>query len=757
MARPSGAGRSTFLTRPDRGRLSLGRGPSPFRHDEGERALPLIVVNVVGLVALALGVFVLRPDVLASSLGGALGADLAQLPTTFHSTLSVGLGTAMDLIAGAVLVRLVRWSPYGSVAEAALGGLIGAVAKDTVLLLALGGIGQFQPLVLALIDLALIGGGFLLRPFVQGGEGGPRRGSALTWILPLVLWSVPVIVLLASPIVPFADGLANQVAPIEHIRAYASYADLAVSPSPLYGPAGLSLGYLALVGSVTTLTGLPATLAVAAFALPLSILLAAAGYHVARSVGGPAAGYWSLLTVPLTLAFLRLPDASATLLALPLASAALTLALGESRGASETQWLAGRSRPTLIAAAVGATVLVHPIVGAMAAATVVLIGLLRPSHIRRAVIAGTLGALIVALPQVAIMSGVVAPAWIGLPAWPVGLLIAAWLGGPGPRRGDLAETLPPARSYGLILAVLAIAVLIAAIGGAVALAISADPRLPSALAASLGWAIVDYPVLLVVVLVGVVFIRSSAPWRLIGTGVLVGLAAVAVGLTAPTDTRLGLAIHTEVPEVAAYWLPWLLALAGGIGLAELWSREAWPPILRGGVAVVILIAAVFPYRPGTSAPAQAREYSLTESVASGLQEAEHGYWTGFADSRAIVGTSGTALIAAIRTEQAAGRLGATTAVLHIAPSFTMVVATPLAVFTGVMETTATLDPTSDIPADGGRLLAQSAVPQLLGPGYPYLVIEGYAPGTAFDAEAAAAGYVQLAAGDGWRLLALRGR
>ena len=48
---------------------------------------------------------------------------------------------------------------------------------------------------------------------------------------------------------PVQDVLPNHVAPVEHIRVFGSFSTLTTSPSPIYGPSRLMLGYVALLGS----------------------------------------------------------------------------------------------------------------------------------------------------------------------------------------------------------------------------------------------------------------------------------------------------------------------------------------------------------------------------------------------------------------------------------------------------------------------------------------------------------------------------
>jgi len=726
----------------------------------------LVAVTVVGVVALALGLLVMASGPITFSLAGAFDGVVSQLSTTLLPAASVALATAIDLAAGAVLIRVIRGSPFSSLTEALLAGLVGAVVKGTVLLFGLGGIGHFGLVPLVLADLALIVGGLLLlRPFVAAGKRAAPPWPAAAWILPLLLWSMPLVLQLASPVVPFLDVLPNHVAPLQHLRVYGSYEQLAVSPSPIYGPSRLFLGYIGLVGSVTTLTGLPATLAVAAFALPLSVLLAAGGYHLCRSLGGHWAGYWSLLTVPLTFTFLRLPDARATVLAFPVAAAALTLTLPERRGEARPpdepalRDLGHRSRSMLLAAAIGATILVHPVIGAFTAGTVALLGLTGPTTLRRPVLAGLLGSVMVALPQAAVMVGVQAPAWAALPAWPIGLLMAGVIGtrrlgggtrvasttgvtaGVAPGRVRLSSTVIKALLAGLV-------------GASIVASLLLGPQLASRLLSGLLSTAIDHPVLLLGLAIAALTVRDRRTWLVIGSGLLVAAAASIVAGVTPTDTRLGESIHFELPKSVGYWWPWVGAMAGGLGLAAMWTRAAWSGARRVAVAAVFVGLAALPLRGPDIEPRGIEEHRYAESAAVLLMEAERGYWIGYPDPRRLVDEDGAALIEAIRREQDAQRMGSSTALLHVVSSFQPWIATPLGVFAGVLETTATEDPEDSLHTVGGRLRDIADLDALLGPSFPYLVIEGYGLEQDYLARATAAGYEQIAEGDWWTLLRL---
>nr|MBA2489495.1 hypothetical protein [Chloroflexota bacterium] len=665
---------------------------------------------------------------------------------------------ALEIICGAVLIRIIRRSAFSSLSEAALFGLVGAVAKATVLLLSLGAIGHFNGLSVALVDVGLLASAVFLRPFIQRPAIDPRIADptspasrlGIAWALPVVIWAIPVTLQLASPVVPFLDVLPNHVAPVEHIGAYASWERLAISPSPIYGPSRLFLGYAALLGSLTALTGLPAVLAVAAFGLPLTILLALGGYHLCRVLGGPTAAFWSLLTVPLTFTFLRLPDARATVLAFPLAAICLALTLPDPRDDTRRTGLGGRARPVLVAMAVGATVTVHPVIGAFTIATVAILALSRPAPLRKAILAGVAGCGVIALPQAAIMLGLDGPAWIGFPAWPAGMLVAAWSGGPAPRRGTLTE-LAPGSIIGLGAFVVGlVAVLVAAGAGAYAI-LSLDPGAPAKLADSVVATMQDYPVLLLGFLVAVVTVRSVAAWLLLGCAAMVGLVAMGIANVTPTDTLVSRSIRFEMPKSVGYWLPWAIALAGALGLGWLWSRDAWPVLARAVVGAAFVVVAAFPYRAPAVEVQDAEEHRYAESAAIALNAAETGYWRGFRDTRRLVDADGAALVAAVRTEQASGRMAPPSTVLHLAPSFQQWVVTPLGVMTGVIETSATPDPEDSLHTIGGRLRDIGALPELLAGRPDYVVVEGLPVAAGHDSTIAGAGYSMLAQGSDWRL------
>jgi hypothetical protein len=117
------------------------------------------------------------------------------------------------------------------------------------------------------------------------------------------------------------------------------------------------------------------------------------------------------------------------------------------------------------------------------------------------------------------------------------------------------------------------------------------------------------------------------------------------------------------------------------------------------------------------------ERRLSETVSLQLRYAETGYWRGYPDARRIVAPDQVELLEALRAEIAAGRLGPSSAVLHVARSFQQSSAVPLGVFAGVIETDVTLDAEVSIHTVGGRLRPFDDLAAELALRPPYVVLE----------------------------------
>jgi hypothetical protein len=172
------------------------------------------------------------------------------------------------------------------------------------------------------------------------------------------------------------------------------------------------------------------------------------------------------------------------------------------------------------------------------------------------------------------------------------------------------------------------------------------------------------------------------------------------------------------------------------------------------VAVFVLVA----FLPLRSAPLT-DEYTLderrvAETVSLQLRLAESGYWRSYPDPRTLVVADQVELLDAIGAEIAAGRLGPRDQVLHIARSFQQWSATPLGVFTGVIETDITPDAEVSIHTVGGRLHPFEDRGTLLVSGAPYALLEPADLPPETRAEVVAAGYRSIFANERGELFAL---
>src|ERR1700693_720111 len=139
--------------------------PRPATSEDRDRRI-LELLSLVAVAAILVGIRMLDGTILGSSWSGALRGVVSQLPVTVPAGLVTAGAAAVQLAAGPVLMRLVRGSPYHSVADAVLAGMVGAVAISLASLFLLGGLGWFrQPLLLA-VQAVVIGLGWFARPLL---------------------------------------------------------------------------------------------------------------------------------------------------------------------------------------------------------------------------------------------------------------------------------------------------------------------------------------------------------------------------------------------------------------------------------------------------------------------------------------------------------------------------------------------------------------------------------------------------------------
>ena len=607
----------------------------------------LQLVYLLGLAAVASGVYVLRDTDIGSSAGDAISAAASQLTLTVPPAAIVLVLAALNIAAGAVLVRTLAGKPFGGAGQAALCGLAGALLLDTALMATAGLVGLFIWPVLAIVNVAVIAAGWRLRPILAPGWASLSRLPALGligWALVIVVWSAPALLQLASPFVPSNDVPPNHVAPVEHLRTFGSLSALDVVVSPVYGASRIFLGYQGLLGAIATTGNVPAGSAASSFILPLVILLAVAGCGLARAMGGRTAQAWALLLVPLTVPFLRISDARATVLATPLALLALWLLiepLGER----------GRRQAAVLAVVIAAAIYAHPMMGLFTAGTVGMCWLVWPRDYGPSAIAAAIAAPILALPQWAAMAGV---SWAGataLIAVPLAMAVLLTL-----TSARFERTVSGRAPLLIVVASLVFATLVLAVFAPQALGdvINGAAALP-----------VDYTVLIAVGVLGLLMTviayrrgdRGLDGVRVLVAGVVVGLLAASVGIILSHFAGLGSGLAYEVPKGATYFVPTMLAVIGAAGVAAIWTRRSIVLPVRFVIAALVLVIAAAPIRSGVVLELSLGEHRLAESMSISLGIAARGYWLGFPDVRQVIDPEQAELIDALRTGDRCGPPG----------------------------------------------------------------------------------------------------
>ena len=692
--------------------------------------------------------------------GGAFNGVLSEIHYTLPAAVLVLLATAANVLAGAIVLRFLGTPAFRSPSDLILGGFAAAVVLDVATLFLLGSFGLFgwpELLALHLTALAAYAVTRESRPLIAFVPHLRARRPAAWWLLVALVWAGPLIIQLASPAAPFVDVLPNHVAPVEHARVFGSFATLTTSPSPIYGPSRLMLGYVGLLSDLTTIANLEAILAVAAFALPLTILMALSMRQLASHLFGAAAGFWVLLTFPLTFTFMRLADTRGTVAAFPLAAYALAVVALELRAArskaepaSDAHDTVGYRRPNLpLAAAFAATILVHPLIGIVTAAAALGMLVLEPRRLTPLLIPALGAAAFMAVPQAVTMMGIDAPSWTGVLWIVAGMTVAytlAWLvstvGSALPAIARLSRTVATPRTMKLALLGFVIWA---------CLIVARQHILPgSELSTADPWSEIwnVFPRLLLVTAVGMAIGLSHASrgWMVVGCGVAAGVAAWTASSLVAYDTLTQQAVHYEVPKTIGYWLPVMLALGAAGGIAAV-MRLRKLGALTAIVLAALLFDTMYTYPGPLVKDDLIGEHRGAESLGLALREAEYGYWEGYPDPRLIVDPDEQAVIDELRSEIDAGRLGPSTRVLHIASSFQQWSSVPIGVFTGALETSISLQPELSIHTEGGRLLGFDQLPTELASDYGYVVLEPSGLDTTLPDQITAAGYRKIWSND----------
>lgn len=692
------------------------RDATTLRQAQPEFGLFAILLNVIGVAALAYGLRTLEGTDIAGSVVPALGGMVSQLSITALPAVTVGLASAANLALGAFAMRLVAGRPFESIASLFLAGLAGAVLVDTALLMVLGGIGLYVWPLLVAVHLAGLAAAFRWgRPLLvlhrsEGSDG----LSPLAFILPGVVWGAAVVLQLASPVVPFMDVLFNHVSPVEHVRVFGTFEVLTTSPSPNFGPSRTLLGYVGLEAVLSVITQVPAALSISAFITPLLLLFAAASHRLASVLFGGRAGYWTLLTLPLTFVFLRLPDARATSLVFVLVAWVLAALV-------RPPVLPRTRQQLLLAAGIGACLLMHAFIGALLVLTVVLLAVAWPARFARLAAPAVLGGSLLALPQAAATLAMPLPSWIGIAAI-VPAAAGFWVGG----RWSLGLVC----SARIVLVALALGALLV-ISDVVRFSVEALRDMAA-----------QFPLLAFTTVAGLLLLRRERGTRVAATALAVGLLAVVGSRLLPPSSPLVQSLQGEVnPKALWYWGPLFMAIVAAGAANRLTSLRRWPAVGQAVVGFFVIVA-ILPVRlaPAVIGLDNYEEHRMAESTSILLRHASQGYWVGYPDSRDLLNEAQEQIVARLDADRQAGLVDSETRILHLAESFRPWVGTPIAVFTGITESTASLDPERSIHTEGGRLLDLAQVPAELAAGYDYVLVEGAGLVAQYGTQVAAAGF-----------------
>ncbi len=674
----------------------------------------LELLSLGAVAAILVGVQLLADTDIGSSWAAGLAGMASQLGTTLPAAILVLLSSALQLGAGAVVIRFLRQAPYPGLSDALLGGLLGAVVIGLVALMVLGSAHLFLQPVLIGLNALLVGAGWFARPiFASPPSWRPDWRVAGVGLVALA-WSGAVILQFASPVVPFMDVLPNHVAPAEHLRTFGAFDVLTTAPSPIYGPSRMFLGYTGLLGSTTVITGLPAVLAVAAFILPGAILVGVGMVRLASGVHGVGTGWWMLLAFTLTESFARLADVRATVLVLPLVAVCLVELLNEED-----------RRPMLLAVALGATLYLHPLVGVLTAAVMAAMVALVPARFARVGAPALLGGAILAIPQAMTMVAIDIPSALALLAVPPALG-AVWL----LDRSEVARR------------VLVIVVQALAIATTAAVILLSLPSWEEWINTFIDF-FTKYPVLLWTVAAGGVVAGRKTFALAPVVAFVMGLLAVLATAAIPWDSVGIQGLSFEVSKTLHYWTPVFAAVMGAYALRAIWEDARFGTALRVGMVGIFLLAATLPIRTEPVDLTYLGEHRMSETVSIHLREAEYGFWLGYPDSRTIIVPVQEELVDTLRDEVAAGRLVSTTPVLHVAFTFQQWSATPIGVFGGMLETDVTQETEVSSHTAGGRLHPLDELDALLAEDFPYVVFEPGGLPEGIRDQIVAAGYESL--------------
>lgn len=670
----------------------------PRRTSIGEVAAALAMASGVVLLA----GYRLRTSPFALDWKGACAGVAAVGAATGPAALVTWLTLGATVLA--LARRLRRRSAGWGASESLAGALILVWTGSYVLLLSLGPVGLYRPLV-ARLTLAVIVIAALATSTGAAEQPPPRPGQLLALLAFALVAPALLALQLASPVSPFMDVLAY-VASVQKIVTFDFYDAFANDAAGLWAPTRQVAGSDAFFSWISLIGGVPAALGITSTMLALGGFQLLAIYLLGRTVGGSLNGGFAALFLLTTFVWRRTADARGTALAFPLIAAGLALLL---QGYREQR----QGKAALGGLGLGIAATVNPLIGAlglMVAGLVAVVEMVDRRHGLALFAAVFSGAVALALPQVLIGLAYPVPLWAlpGTAALGVLVLLAvAW-------RGSGRRPLPRASTFGSLAAVVLLPLI----------ALWLHARRQSDFFTD-DWH--EYGMLTLLgglgLIAGAALARRGGrrtPATVPALALLVGIAAHA--LADPVRFQGTLEMRSLASEVTTkmvyYWTPYWLALAAALPFALLARRLG-----RTAVLAMVLVLTVYPLRQ-VKEPLDydASGLSAAESIGFDLTNAARGYFAGYPDRRWVVDERWRIVLRALQAEIAAGRIDYYTHLLQV--TSTTGIEAALATGVSVDLVTPRWDPNS-IWTVGGRSRGLDAVPELLAARPRYVLLEDH--------------------------------
>ncbi|MFH1788542.1 MAG: hypothetical protein ABH834_04100 [Candidatus Altiarchaeota archaeon] len=284
--------------------------------------------------------------------GGVKDAVTAKITDNIAFTLTNSLKSnaifAFNMLIGLALFLRFYDPKKEGLASTITGAFILASVTDYALLLALGGLGIYTPVPLALTSIIMLaylipkGRIISLRNLLKKTEINYEHATMILLVLILGLTPFKLLVY-AYPVTLWKDITPNHIAPAQMVVNYGKYLPLKDYPSSTYTRAKNLPGITAIYAFTCVLSGERVYKAITPLVMLLFPILLASAYLLARRLLGEEAAPWACLFLLFSGAYLRLGDIRGTSLSFIYAAAALSYLADYLRGQKNKIYLSALS------------------------------------------------------------------------------------------------------------------------------------------------------------------------------------------------------------------------------------------------------------------------------------------------------------------------------------------------------------------------------------------------------------------------------